>query len=83
MGYSCNFKAFYRPTWSFKNHTERDEAIRGDLIEVFKIMNGLVEMKPEDFLISHNTGTRGHSFKLFKKQTEGGLNLSLRKYFFS
>ena len=56
--------------------------IRGDLIEVFKIMNGLVEMKPEDlFLISHNTGTRGHSFKLFKKQLKKGLNL--RKYFFS
>ena len=56
--------------------------LRGDLIEVFKIMNGLVDMKPSDlFLMSHNTGTRGHGFKLFKKHLKKGLNL--RKFFFS
>ena len=55
--------------------------IRGDFIEVFKIMNGLVEIRPEDvFFILHNTGTRVHSFKLFKKQLKKGLKL--RKYFF-
>ena len=56
--------------------------LRGDLIEVFKIMNGLVEMKPEHlFQMSHNVQTRGHRFRLFKKPLNKGLNL--RKYFFS
>ncbi|XP_072017081.1 uncharacterized protein [Amphiura filiformis] len=56
--------------------------LRGDLIEVFKILNGLEDIKPEElFTMSHNTGTRGHSYKLFKKQLHKGLNL--RKCFFS
>ena len=45
-------------------------------------MNGFVDMKPEElFLMSHNTGTRGHGFKLFKKHLKKGLNL--RKFFLS
>ena len=45
-------------------------------------MNGLEDIKPEElFTKSHNTGTRGHNYKLFKKQLHKGLNL--RKFFFS
>ena len=55
---------------------------RGDLIEVFKILNGMEDINPEElFTYSHNTGTRGHNFKLFKKQLTKGLEL--RKHFFS
>ncbi|XP_072023445.1 uncharacterized protein [Amphiura filiformis] len=56
--------------------------LRGDLIEVFKILNGLEDIRPEElFTKLHNTDTRGHNFKLFKKQLHKGLNL--RKFFFS
>ena len=54
----------------------------GDLTEVFKIMNSLVEMKSQDlFLMSHNTATRGHRFKIFKKWRKGWTlrNTSFRK----
>ena len=44
--------------------------LRGDMIEVFKIMNGarLVAMKPVHlFKMSHNAQTSGNRFKFFKK----------------
>ena len=56
--------------------------MRGDLIEAFKILQGLENIKPEEFFtLSHNTGTRGHNLKLFKKRLSKGLEL--RKHFFS
>ena len=56
--------------------------LRGDLIEVIKIMNSLVEMKPEHiFRKSHNVQTRSQHFKLFKEPLNK--TLSLRKYFLS
>ena len=56
--------------------------LRGDLIVVFKILNGLEDIQPDQlFTRSHNTRTRGHNFKLFKRQLKKGLNL--RKFFFS
>ena len=40
--------------------------IRGDLIEVYKIMNGLTDLNPEDFFTFSTSGLRGHKHKLFK-----------------
>ena len=52
------------------------------MIEVFKMLNGLEDINPDNlFIMSHNSETRGHNFKLFKKQLNKGLNI--RKYFFS
>lgn len=52
---------------------------RGDLIEVFKILNGK-EGIPKEKLFSHNTSiTRGNSFKLSKPRTR----LNIRRTFFS
>ena len=39
--------------------------LRGDMIEVYKIMHGLEKVEKEVlFSLSHNTRTRGHSMKL-------------------
>ena len=57
--------------------------IRGDLIETFKMLNGIEEISEDDramFQLSKST-TRGHSMKIYKKALSKGLNL--RKYFFS
>jgi len=56
--------------------------LRGDLIETFKIMNGLEGIeKTRMFTINPHTRSRGHSFKLFKPALKKGLNC--RKNFFS
>ena len=54
--------------------------LRADLIEVFKIMNGLEGLKVEDFFeLSGGRQTRGHSKKIYKQFSR----LDVRKYFFS
>jgi len=40
--------------------------VRGDLIEVFKIINGFKDVNYKDYFVTSNTGLRGHEFKLFK-----------------
>ena len=40
--------------------------MRGDLIEVYKIMHGLTNLSPEDFFSFSTSGLRGHGYKLFK-----------------
>ena len=55
--------------------------IRGDLIEVYKILHGLDHLEAAKFFSLSTTSTRGHSLKLFKKSMWKGLQL--RKYFFS
>jgi ribonuclease P/MRP protein subunit RPP40 len=62
---------------------------RADLIEVFKILNGLEGLSEEDFFVrnssvtagsmSSGTSTRGNSFKLYKK----GVKLDVAKYSFA
>ena len=53
---------------------------RGDLIETFKILNGLEEIQSENFFtLSHNTSTRGGPQKLFKPR----FNTNIRGKFFS
>ena len=55
--------------------------IRGDLIEVYKILHGLDHLDAGKFFSLSSTSTRGHSLKLYKKSMCKGLQL--RKYFFS
>ena len=45
-----------------------DRAVRGDMIETFKILTGKLNVDPAHFF-EHNTGvTRGHHMKLQKKR---------------
>ena len=53
--------------------------LRGDLIEVFKILKGFDDVDFQNFFALSNTSTRGHSLKLFKY----GCRLDCRKYAFS
>ena len=49
---------------------------RADLLEVYKILNGLEGMNEKDFSIRDNI--RSHAFKLFKKR----IRLDIAKYSF-
>ena len=51
---------------------------RADMLEVYKILNGLEGLKEEDFFIRDNGRGRGHDFKLFKKR----VRLDIAKYSF-
>ena len=54
--------------------------LRGDLIQVFKIVHGFDKLVFDDFFtLSHNTHTRGHGLKLHIHRSR----LDVRKYFFS
>ena len=54
--------------------------LRGDLIEVYKIFNGMTDLKPEDlFTLSNNPALRGHPLKLAKPRAR----LNLRAASFS
>jgi len=46
--------------------TLETRAIWGDMIEVFKIMNGWESVLENDFFRRDESGRRGHTFKLFK-----------------
>lgn len=52
---------------------------RADLLEVYKVLNGLEGVSDKDFLIRDNRKSRGHAFKLFKKR----VRLDIAKYNFS
>jgi len=49
--------------------------VRGDLIEVFKIINGFEYVNYKDYFVVSNTGLRGYEFKLFKCR----FNTTIRK----
>ena len=52
---------------------------RGDLIEVFKILNRYYDIEPTVFFtINNSSTTRGHQFKLFKEHSA----LLIRQHFF-
>ena len=53
--------------------------LRGDLIEAFKIMKGLVDVKSSDLFTLSNNSLRGHSLKLFKSV----YNLDCGKFVFT
>ena len=53
--------------------------VRGDLIETYKILNGLTGTHINNyFTLNSNSITRGHSMKLFKERSR----LNISKYFF-
>ena len=54
--------------------------IRGDMIEVFKILKGISKLDSASwFQLANNSRTRGHKLKLIKKRSR----LDIRKHFFS
>jgi len=54
--------------------TLRYRRLRGDMIEAYKMMNGLYDAEVEGMLeLSENQNTRGHSLKLKKKRGESVL----------
>jgi len=60
--------------------TLSERRIRGDLIEVFKILKGFSKVNYNTwFKLSVNSRTRGHSYKLVKSRSR----LDIRKNFFS
>jgi len=59
--------------------TLESRRVRGDLIEVFKIINGSVDVSYKHYFVVPNTGLRGHEFKLFKNR----FNTTIRKNSFS
>ena len=60
--------------------TLESRRVRGDLIEVFKIINDFEDVNYKDYFVTSTTGLREHEFKLFK----GRFNATIRKkYFFS
>ena len=53
--------------------------LRGDLIETFKILNGLTSTHINNYFTLHtNSITRGHTMKLFKERSR----LNISKHFF-
>jgi len=60
--------------------TLTDRRIRGDMIEVFKILKGFSKVKYSNwFKLAVNGRTRGHKYKLIKSRSR----LDIRKNFFS
>ena len=57
-------------------HTRRN---RSDLIDTYKIINGIYSVKTELFFDYDQSGRRGHSNKLFKRRSR----LDIRKFAFS
>ena len=53
--------------------------MRGDLIEVFKILKGMENVDPNLYFVRALSTTPGHSLKLFKP----ACRLDVRKHFFS
>ena len=68
-------------TWTRSSATLEERRNRQDLIEVFKMCNGMSRLKLNEFftLADNNIGTRGHSRKLAKFRC----TRDCCKYFFS
>ena len=73
LDYPKRLEKLKLPTLQFRR-------LRTDLIQVYKIMSGKDNINPEKmFVLSRNTRTRGHKFKIEKQ----GFRTNLRQYFFS
>ena len=70
--YSERLQKLKLPTLAYRR-------VRGDMIELYKILSGKYDPEVSNFMqLSDNTTTRGHDYKLFKVRT----NLNVRKYSF-
>jgi hypothetical protein len=56
--------------------TLKTRRIRGDLIQMFKMLKGIEDLKEERFFTTDKGCTRGHELKLFKPDCR----LDCRKY---
>ena len=77
MAYSdtCRLRQLNLPTLAYRR-------LRGDLIQTYKIMNGVNKVDKESVgfqMVERESGTRGHQFKVQKQHTR----LSLRQNAFS
>ena len=72
LSYEQRLEALNLPTLLYRRK-------RGDLILVFKILNGIDDISPEKFFQFSDTTTRGHSKKLYKQRS----NKSIRQNFFA
>ena len=78
--YSLHDLPYYDNLERLKLTTLVTKRVRGDLIEVFKIIKGFEEVDSNIFFkITSSTNLRGYSIKLYKHH----LRLDTRKYFFS
>ena len=72
LSYSERLRKLKLPTLAYRR-------VRGDMIELFKILTGKYDPEVSNFIrLSDNTTTRGHNYKLFKTRTR----LNTRKYSF-
>jgi hypothetical protein len=69
--YQDRLKRLKLPTLGYRR-------IRGDMIELFKIMTGKYDTNVTDFINANRTDTRGHQYKIYKVHTR----LDIRKYSF-
>ena len=59
--------------------TLEDRRLRGDMIQVFKLVKGFDIVAPNTFFNVSTTGLRGHTFKLYKS----GFSTNIGKFSFS
>ena len=73
LEYDMNLKTLKLPSLEYRRR-------RGDMIEVYKILNGAYDSKHTNSLLKINhSNTRGHPFKLTKES----VNTNLLRNFFS
>ena len=74
----CKDLEYHERLKYLKLTTLETRRLRADLVEVFKILNGLEGVTEESFFQRRTSTTRGHSLKLFKERTR----LDVAKYYF-
>jgi hypothetical protein len=72
LSYEERLKKLNLPTLSFRR-------LRGDMIEVYKIITGKYEKKDIDLKVNNAVNTRGNHYKLYQGQSR----YDIRKYFFA
>lgn len=71
LSYQERLKHLNLPTLGYRR-------LRGDMIEMYKIMTGKYDSNVTDFIKINRNDTRGHQYKIYKVHTR----LNLRKYSF-
>jgi len=72
LPYNERLKALKLPTLAYRS-------LRGDMIEVFKIMKDMYYFDKDKLFTKRVSGTRGNDYKLFKNRSR----LELRKHYFT
>ena len=72
LDYESRLKALHLPTLTYRR-------LRGDIIDVYKYLHGILTFSHDMFNKDLYEGTRGHSLKLFKDRSKQ----ELRRHFFS